>query len=354
MNQTFRLSLALLVASISTFGCGGSDPATETASRSAGKPRERVLTLGAYTTPREVYGKEILPAFREHWKKTTGEDVRFEESYLGSGAQSRAIVGGFEADVAALSLEADIERIVDAKLITHDWKAGPTRGMVSRSVVVLCVREGNPRAIRDWDDLAQEKLAVLTPNPKTSGGAMWNLSALYGAALRGKTRAAAGDTAAADELLSRMLRNVTIMDKGARESMITFETGVGDVAITYENEVIVGRLGGKTYEYVVPASTILIENPVAVVDEYARKHGNLDLARAFVEFLGRPEAQRACARYGLRPVEPTVESETKAQFPPVADLFTIRDLGGWPEVTKTVFGAGGAFERASTLAGKAQ
>lgn len=348
-------SLLLTVASFTALGCGGSDSNAPVASGGAGTaPRERVLTLGAYTTPREVYGKEILPAFRAHWLAQTGEHVRFEESYLGSGAQSRAIVGGFEADVAALSLEADVERIVQAGLITHDWKAGPARGMVTRSIVALCVRAGNPRAIRDWDDLAQPNLAVLTPNPKTSGGAMWNIAALFGAALRGKTHAKAGDSAAAEDLLRRVLQNVTIMDKGARESMITFETGVGDIAITYENEIVVGRLGGKTYESVLPASTILIENPVAVVDQYAQKHGNLDLARAFVEFLGRPESQRACARYGLRPVDPAVERETAASFPPVTDLFTIRDLGGWPEVQKTIFGQDGAFERASALAGKAQ
>ncbi len=351
MQLIANVSLSVLLVSLATLGCGGSDATTED---SSARPRERVLTLGAYTTPREVYGKEILPAFRAHWLKEKGEHVRFEESYLGSGAQSRAIIGGFEADVAALSLEPDIERIVQAGLITHDWKAGRAQGMVTRSVVVLCVREGNPKSIRDWDDVAQPNLAVLTPNPKTSGGAMWNLSALYGAALRGKTLAAVGDTAAAEDLLGRVLRNATIMDKGARESMITFETGVGDIAITYENEVFVGRMGGKTYEYVVPTSTILIENPIAVVDQYAEKHGNLDLARAFVEFLGRPESQRACANYGLRPVDPAIESETKAQFPPVSDLFTIRDLGDWPAVTKAVFGPNGVFERASTLAGKAQ
>jgi sulfate transport system substrate-binding protein len=352
MNPFVKASLVSLFASLALAACSGSDDVTRTTASSA--PRERVLTLGAYTTPREVYGKEILPAFKAHWLKEKGETVRFEESYLGSGAQSRAIVGGFEADVAALSLEADIDRIVQAGLITHDWKAGPAKGMVTRSVVVLCVREGNPKSIRDWDDIAQSNLAVLTPNPKTSGGAMWNISALYGAAMRGKTSAPAGDAAASGDLLGRVLRNVTIMDKGARESMITFETGVGDVAITYENEVLVGRMGGKTYEYVVPTSTILIENPIAVVDQYAQKHGNLELANAFVEFLARPESQRACARYGLRPVDPAIESETKKEFPPVTDLFTIRDIGGWPEVTKTVFGTDGVFERASTLAGKAQ
>ncbi|MCU0841220.1 MAG: sulfate ABC transporter substrate-binding protein [Thiobacillaceae bacterium] len=306
----------------------------------------RTLTLGAYTTPREVYGKAIIPAFQRHWKAKTGQEVRFQESYLGSGAQARAIVGGFEADVAALSLEADVDTIARAGLIQGDWRRGANRGMVTRSVVVLAVREGNPKAVRDWDDLRRPGLQVLTPNVRTSGGAKWNICALYGAALRGGTRAHKGDTAAAEALLRDVLRNVAVMDKGARESMINFEKGVGDVAVTYENEVLVGRKSGETYEYAIPRSTILIENPAAVVDKYADKHGTRDLAEAFVAFLASAEAQRAFAVYGLRPVDAAVAKETAAAFPPVRDLFTIRDLGGWPAVEKTLFSPAGAYERA--------
>ena len=318
--------------------------------RVAAAPALRTLTLGAYTTPREAYGKAIIPAFQRHWKQKTGQDVRFQESYLGSGAQARAIVGGFEADVAALSLEADVDSIARAGLIQRDWRAGPMQGMVSRSVVVIAVRKGNPKAVRDWDDLARRGLQVLTPNVRTSGGAKWNVCALYGAALRGGTSAAKGDPAAAEGLLRGVLRNVTVMDKGARESMINFEKGVGDVAITYENEVLVGRKSGETYEYVVPRATILIENPAAVVDKYADKHGNRDLAEAFVAFLATPEAQRAYAEYGLRPVDAGVAREVGKRFPAVRDLFTIRDLGGWSQVDKTLFGPAGAYERAMAAA----
>lgn len=309
-------------------------------------PVTRTLTLGAYTTPREAYGKAIIPAFQRFWKQKTGQEVRFQESYLGSGAQARAIVGGFEADVAALSLEADVESIARAGLIRHDWHGSPNQGMVSRSVVVIAVRKGNPKSVRDWDDLARPGLEILTPNVRTSGGAKWNVCALYGAALRGGTRAGKGDANAATALLSSVLRNVTVMDKGARESMINFEKGVGDVAITYENEVLVGRKTGESYEYVVPRATILIENPVAVVDKYADKHGNRDLAEAFVAFLSTPEAQRAFATYGLRPVDGGVAKEVAKQFPAVRDLFSIRDLGGWGQVEKTLFGPAGAYERA--------
>ncbi len=313
-------------------------------------PAARSLTLGAYTTPREAYGKAIIPAFQRYWKQKTGQDVRFQESYLGSGAQARAIAGGFEADVAALSLEADVDSIARAGLIRHDWRAGPTQGMVSRSVVVLAVRKGNPKGVRDWDDLRRPGLEVLTPNVRTSGGAKWNVCALYGAVLRGGTAAAKGNADAATALLGSVLHNVTVMDKGARESMINFEKGVGDVAITYENEVLVGRRAGETYEYMVPHSTILIENPAAVVDKYADKHGNRDLALAFVAFLTTPEAQRAFSEYGLRPVDAGVAKEVARRFPAVRDLFTIRDLGGWARVEKTLFGPSGAYERAMAAA----
>lgn len=332
-------SLALCCAMMVS-GCGEGGATGPTANRQV-----RTLTLGAYTTPREAYGKAIIPAFQRQWHERTGEEVRFEESYLGSGAQARAIVGGFEADVAALSLEADVETIAQAGLIRRDWRSGPHQGMVTRSVVVVAVRAGNPKGIRDWEDLGGPGLEVLTPNVRTSGGAMWNVCAIYGAALRGGTSRPKGDPTAAEALLGAVLKNVRIMDKGARESIVNFEKGVGDAAITYENEVLVGRESGQTYEYVVPRATILIENPVAVVDANADKHGNRDLADAFVAFLTTPEAQRAFTAYGLRPVDETVAAEVKDRFPAVQDLFTIRDLGGWPEAIRTLFAPDGVYER---------
>jgi sulfate transport system substrate-binding protein len=305
------------------------------------------LILGAYTTPREAYGKAILPAFREHWKRTTGQDVEFQESYQGSGAQSRAIVGGFEADVAALSLEADVDKIAEAGLITHDWRSGPHGGMVSNSIAVIAVRSGNPKGIRDWGDLARPGLDVLTPDPKTSGGAQWNINALYGAALRGHVDGVpANDPDAAEEFLSRVFRNVRIMDKGARESITNFERGVGDAAITYENEVIVARLQGREYDYVIPTSTILIQNPVALIDRNVDAHGVREVAEAFVEFLHGPVAQRAYAEYGLRSVDESVAEETAAQYPAVEDLWTIDDLGGWDRVATEIYGNEGRFTRA--------
>jgi sulfate/thiosulfate-binding protein len=301
------------------------------------------LTLGAYTTPREAY-KELIPIFQAQWKEKTGQDVVFEESYLGSGAQSRAIVEGFEADVAALSLEADINRIQSAGLITHDWKSGPYKGMVSTSIVSFAVRQGNPKGINDWADLARPGIEILTPNAKTSGGAMWNILALYGAARRGFVDGVAkdDDTAASNFLLS-VLNNVTVMDKGARESITNFEKGVGDLAITYENEVLVGQLNGQTYDLVIPRSTILIENPVTVVDVYADKHGTRELAEAFVEFLYTKKAQEIFAKYGLRSVDPEVSKSTSDHYPVVQDLFKVEYFGGWEQIIPAFFDDQGIY-----------
>lgn len=328
------LLMALLTAVLQ--GCVGQSGAGNTVT----------LTLGGYTTPREAYGKAVIPAFQKYWKEKTGQDVEFQESYQGSGAQSRAIIGGFEADIAALSLEGDIDKIAEAGLITHDWRSAPNRGIVSTSIVVIAVREGNRKGIRDWSDLARAGLNVLTPDPKTSGGAQWNINAIYGAALRGFAGVAKNDTAGAQELLKSVLRNVSIMDKGARESITTFEKGVGDVAITYENEVLVGRQSGQIYDYVVPHSTILIENPVALVDKYVDKHGTREVADAFVKFLWTEESQRGYAKYGLRPVVPTaVGAEVLAQFPPVEDLWKIDYLGGWKKVTDEIYGPQGVYSK---------
>jgi sulfate/thiosulfate transport system substrate-binding protein len=312
--------------------------------RGAGNDSNKVtLILGAYTTPREAYGKAIIPMFKKYWKEKTGQDVEFQESYQASGAQSRAIIGGFEADIAALSLEADIDKIAEAGLITHDWKTKPHRGMVSTSVVVIAVRSGNPRGIREWPDLTKPGLNVLTPDPKTSGGAQWNVNAIYGAALRGYAGVPRDDPDAAKEFLKSVFRNVSILDKGARESITNYEKGIGDAAITYENEVLVGRQAGQSYEYVVPHSTILIENPVALVDRYADKHGVREVAEAFVNFLWDKEAQRAYAQYGLRPVQEEVAAETRSQFPRVEDLWTIDFLGGWGKVSKDIYGPQGVY-----------
>ncbi|HYN90154.1 MAG TPA: sulfate ABC transporter substrate-binding protein [Ardenticatenaceae bacterium] len=350
-NRRWAGIVGLILVLLLVAGCGGTAAPAAQGEQGAGSGGEggsgdRVtLILGAYTTPREAYG-EIIPLFQAHWKEQTGQDVVFEESYLGSGAQSRAIVEGFEADIAALSLEADINRIANAGLITHDWKAvGEYNGMVSTSIVVMAVRAGNPKGIQDWANLAQDGVEVLTPDPATSGGAQWNVMAMYGAARRGHVEGFSADDEGALDFLRAVFNNVTVLDKGARESITNYEKGIGDVAITYENEVLVGQANGQDYEYVIPSSTILIENPVAVIDANVDEHGTREVAEAFVEFLYRPEVQRIFAEHGLRSVDQAVAQETSEQYPAVEDLFTIEEFGGWSQVTEPFFGEEGIYTK---------
>lgn len=338
---SWRLSIAigsLLIGAVILAGCAS------TAAQGGGRDSVK-LTLGAYTTPREAY-REIIPLFQAQWREKTGQNVTFEESYLGSGAQSRAVVEGFEADIVALSLEADVTRIENAGLITHSWREKPYNGMVSTSVVAFAVRKGNPKNIQDWHDLVQPGLEVLTPNPRMSGGAMWNILGLYGAALRGYVQGVpADDPTAAQDFMLQVLRNVTVMDQSARESITNFEKGIGDLAITYENEVLVGLLHSDYYELVIPRSTILIENPAAVVDVYVDKHNNREAAEAFLDFLFSKEAQEIFARYGLRSLDHQVAGDTVEMYPPVEDLFTVEYFGGWNVLVPEIFGDEGVFSR---------
>jgi sulfate/thiosulfate transport system substrate-binding protein len=347
LSKWCKTGISLLFVLALLTGCAKTNSQAGSAST---QKNEIKLTLAAYTTPREAYA-EIIPAFQKYWKDKTGQTVTFEESYQGSGAQSRAVAEGFEADVVALSLEADISRLEQAGLITRDWRSKPYGGMVSNSVVAFAIREGNPKNIHDWADLLQPGLQVLTPNPKTSGGAMWNILAAYGAAKRGHVQGVSADDAGAQDYLLSLLKNVTIMDKGARESITNFEKGVGDVAITYENEVLTGQQAGQKYELVLPSSTIRIDNPVAVVDTYVDKHGTREAAEGFVDFLFTKQAQEIFAKHGLRSPDPDVAKDTTATYPAIQDLFTIDDFGGWPEATPKFFADDGIFYK---LAAQAQ
>ena len=304
----------------------GSTPAasgaSSTAAPAAGGPAE--LTLVAYSTPREAY-EELIPAFQ---KTPAGAGVTFKQSYGSSGEQSRAVESGLGADVVALSLEPDVTRLVTAGKVAEGWNADAYKGMVSDSVVVLAVRTGNPKGIVGWDDLAKEGVEVITPNPFTSGGARWNVMAAYGAQTRqGKTREQAV------EYLKALFKNVSVQDKSARESLQTFANGKGDVLIAYENEAIAAQQKGVELEYVVPAQTILIENPIAVT----ATSKSPAQAKAFVDYLRTPDAQRVFARKGYRPVVKDVLAEFSKEYPAPAALFTIADLGGWPEVQKAFF-----------------
>jgi sulfate/thiosulfate transport system substrate-binding protein len=308
MHHRTRFGAALLAAIALLAGCGGS-----------GGQR---LTLVAYSTPREAY-EQLIPAFQ---KTGAGKGADFSQSYGSSGDQSRAVQNGLAADVVALSLEPDMTKLVDAGLVARDWNAGPGKGMVTDSVVVLVVRKGNPKNIRTWDDLVEPGVEVIEPNPFTSGGAKWNVMAAYGAQLQqGRTQAQAAD------YLYRLFQNVPVQDKSAREALQTFLGGKGDVLLAYENEAITAQQKDQPIDYVVPDDTILIENPVAVVT----RGSHAATAKAFVDYLRSTEAQRIFAERGYRPVNQQVAAT--AEFPKPSGLFTIQDLGGWTEVNRQFF-----------------
>jgi sulfate/thiosulfate-binding protein len=311
-----------------------------------------VVTFAAYSTPREAYGK-IIPAFQAQWKDKHDQTVIFQESYGGSTTQSQAVVSGFPADVVALSLAPDVDVIADAGLITHDWQSDTNGGMVSASVVVFDVRPGNPDGMANFDDLAGEGVEVLTPDPASSGGARWNIVAAYGAAKRGQVPDVADDDAGVQALLQGIFSNVTVLDKSARDSIKNFESGNGDVAITYENEVLTAQQAGLPDEMVIPPSTVLIENPVAVVDANAATHCVTEVANAFVEFLHSDEAQELYRSVGfLRPADAEAAAAgDDGAFPPIKDLFTVDDLGGWDAIDTVLFGdPDGIFTKAYAAA----
>lgn len=315
----------------------------------AAPPADVTLVLAAYSTPREVMESQIVPAFAASFRAKTGKSLRVDASYLASGAQTRAVLGGFAADVVLLAMAPDVDKLASADLVAKTWADGPDRGIVASSVVAFAVRTGNPKAITGWADLARPGISVLMPNPKTSGGAMWNISALWGAALRGEAGFPPNDHEASHAYLRAVLGNVVVLDKGGRESVITFEKGVGDVAVTYETEIVAAHLAGRKYDAVIPALTLHIEIPAAVVAKNAATHGVTKEAEAFVAFLRSDTAQRAFARFGFRasdgvPVPETATSTSAAPTPPTT-LFRIDDMGGWKKVVPMLFGPEGAFTK---------
>ncbi|MBA3449996.1 MAG: sulfate ABC transporter substrate-binding protein [Chloroflexia bacterium] len=313
---TRRQTLLALVAAAATPALGSALP------RAALAQENVTLTLVAYSTPREAY-EEIIPLFQA---TPEGAGVTFDTSYAASGEQSRAVESGLPADIVALSLAPDVDRLVEPGLVAEDWSADEYEGMVTDSIVVFAVRPGNPDEIAGWDDLIGEGIEVITPNPLTSGGAKWNIMAGYGAQLeQGKTEEEAV------EYLRQLFTHVPVQDKSARESLATFLGGKGTVLLAYENEVITAQQAGEEIEYVIPEETILIENPVAVVTESA----NPEKAAAFVTFLRSPEAQRVFGEKGYRPIVPEILGEF--EYPTPAGLFTIADHGGWPEVNAKFF-----------------
>jgi sulfate/thiosulfate transport system substrate-binding protein len=339
-----RAAALALVPVLSLCACGGDTGAQ--AAECNGIPAQPVLSFAAYSTPREAYGK-IISAFKADWKEThDDQEVIFQESYDGSTLQASRVIGGYEADVVALSLGPDVDEIADAGLITHDWTQEADGGMVSTSVVVFDVRPGNPLGIEDWDDLAQPGVEILTPDPASSGGARWNLVSAWGAALRGYAGVSEDDEAGATTLMQGVIDNVIAFDSSARKSIQAFEEGNGDVAITYENEVITAQAAGKEDEAVYPPSSVLIENPVAIVDRNVDKHCVREVAEAFVEFLHTDEVKQIFTDAGYRSTDLAEAKKGGDGYPPIEDLWDVDDLGGWDGLNEKLFADAGIVTQA--------
>src|SRR6266536_906707 len=290
---------------------------------------------------RELY-QDLNAAFSKHWKEKTGDAVTIQQSHGGSGKQARAVIDGLEADVVTLALAYDIDAIAgNSRLLPADWQQRlPNNSSPYTSTIVFLVRKGNPKAIKDWDDLVKPDVSVVTPNPKTSGGARWNYLAAWGYALKKN----GNDETKAREFVSRLYRNVPGLDSGARGATTTFsQRGIGDVLVGWENEAFltVKEFGADKFEIVVPSVSILAEPPVAVVDKVARKRGNEAVAKAYLEYLYSDEGQDIAGRNFYRPRVERIAAKYGAVFPKLS-LFTIDEVfGGWQKAQNTHFNEGG-------------
>ena len=310
----------------------------------AAGPASFTLLNVSYDPTRELY-QEVNASFAKRWKEKTGAAVTINQSHGGSGKQARAVIDGLEADVVTLALAYDIDAIAAAGLLPRTWQSRlPDNSTPYTSTIVFLVRQGNPKKIKDWDDLVKPGVAVITPNPKTSGGARWNYLAAWGYALRSP----GGDEAKARDFVGRLYRNVPILDTGARGATVTFvERGIGDVLIAWENEALLAarELQKGRFEIVAPSVSILAEPPVAVVDKVAGKRGTRAVAQAYLEYLYTPEGQEIAARHYYRPRLESVATRFTQQFPALK-LFTIDEIfGGWARAQKAHFADGGVFDQ---------
>jgi sulfate/thiosulfate-binding protein len=330
--MTFPLRpLALLLLATWLAACGGT-----------GGDEVRILNV-SYDPTRELFD-DYNAAFAAHWLAETGQAVRVTQSHGGSGKQARSVIDGLPADVVTLALAGDIDAIAArAKLLPANWESRlPDNSAPYTSTIVLLVRKGNPKGIRDWGDLVRPGVSVITPNPKTSGGARWNYLAAWAWALRQP----GGNDDTAREFLRRLFANVPVLDTGARGATTTFvQRRIGDVLIAWENEawLAIEQLGADQLEIVTPSVSILAEPPVAVVDKVVLRRGTRDVAQAYLQYLYSPEGQEIVARHYFRPRDPAVVARYGARFPAI-ELATIRDFGGWSAAQARHFAEGGVFD----------
>jgi sulfate/thiosulfate transport system substrate-binding protein len=349
MTSALRGRRAVLAAALAAL-CAGvlvSVAACRQRSGSATSAARVTLLNVSYDPTRELY-VEFNAAFARYWKAKTGQAVRVDQSHGGSGKQARSVIDGLAADVVTLALAADIDAIASVgKLLPLNWQSLlPDNSSPYTSTIVFLVRRGNPKSIHDWGDLVRPGVAVITPNPKTSGGARWN----YLAAWAWARAQPGGDEASAREFVRRLYLNVPVLDTGARGATTTFvQRGLGDVLIDWENEarLAVRELGADRFELVVPSVSILAEPPVAVVDKVALRRGTREVAMAYLNYLYGKEGQEIIARHFYRPRDPQVAARYAASFPQLK-LASIADFGGWASVQGTHFGDGGVFDQIST------
>ncbi|MEA5550569.1 sulfate ABC transporter substrate-binding protein [Anabaena cylindrica UHCC 0172] len=344
LKSFVSLFLAGICLSVSVTACSGVNQSNSSSSTSAtAKPQNVELTLVSFAVTRDAY-KAIIPKFSEKWKQEHNQTITFRQSYGGSGSQTRAVIDGLSADIVHLALALDTQKIEKAGLIQPGWeKEVANNGIVSKSVAVLVTREGNPKNIKTWSDLSKEGVKLITADPKTSGVARWNFLALWNSAI--KTDA---DEAKAVEFVSQVYKNVPILTKDAREATDAFfKQGQGDALVNYENEIILAQQKGLKVNYIIPDVNISIDNPIAVVDKNVDKHGNREVAEAFVKYLFTAEAQQEFAKVGFRPVDETLAQtkELANQYPTVKMLSTVQDLGGWNTVQQKFFADGAIFDQ---------
>ncbi|WP_245915886.1 sulfate ABC transporter substrate-binding protein [Merismopedia glauca] len=316
---------------------------SNTSSSVAANKSDVELTLVSFAVTKAAH-EAILPKFVQKWKQEKSQNVTFKTSYGGSGSQTRAVIDGLEADVVHLALASDTGKISQAGLIEPGWeKEFPNNSIVSKSVAVLVTRDGNPKGINNWNDLAQDGVGLITADPKTSGVARWNFLALWNYVIK-----TGGDEAKALDLVSKVYQNVPVLTKDAREATDVFlKQGQGDALINYENEIILAQQKGEKVNYVVPEVNISIDNPIAVVDQNVDKHKTREVAEAFVKYLYTDEAQQEFAKFGFRPVTESVaqNKEFSAKYPKVKNLGTVQDYGGWDKVQEKFFADGAIFDQ---------
>lgn len=350
MRSVINRALVLTVAVLAIAGCNRattpttSAAVTETGSSKADKPSVTLLNV-SYDPTRELYA-EFNPEFAKYWLEKHGQGVEIEQSHGGAGAQARAVIDGLKADVVTLALPYDIDQISElAGLMPADWQSRlPNNSCPYLSTIVFLVRQGNPKGIKDWNDLVKEGVQVITPNPKTSGGARYNYLAAWGYALRHNN----DDEAKAREFVAALYKNVPVLDSGARGSTVTFvQRKIGDVLLAWENEALLAikELGPEEVEMVVPSLSILAEPPVAVLDKNAEARGTKEVATGYLEYLYSPVGQKIAAKNYYRPSEPEyVEQEVLKQFPEIT-LFSVNEVfGSWKEAQAKHFADGGVFD----------